>query len=88
MLYKIFPIKKIIFLPTDLKKSHKLTGNDNIFLLGLICKFIYRIIANKRTVRLSNCSLVVQMSSEGPELSNGGFGFKIGQFLAELWPFM
>ena len=26
-----FSIKKYIFLPTDLKKSHKVTGNDNIF---------------------------------------------------------
>ncbi len=32
---KLFSIKKFIFLPTDLKKSHKVTGNDNIFLLGL-----------------------------------------------------
>ena len=34
MLYKIFSIKKFIFLTADLK-SHKVTGNDNIFLLGL-----------------------------------------------------
>ncbi len=28
---KLFSIKKKNFLPTDLKKSHKVTGNDNIF---------------------------------------------------------
>ena len=28
---KLFSIKKIIFLPTDLKKIHKVTGNYNYF---------------------------------------------------------
>ena len=31
MLHKIFSHKKKIPLPTDQKKSHKVTGNDNIF---------------------------------------------------------
>ena len=35
LLYKFFSIKKIIFLLTDPKKSHKVTRKDNIFLLGL-----------------------------------------------------
>ena len=48
MMVKIFCVKKLFFLPTDQEKSHQVTGNDNIFLLGLTRYKVWRSTWNDR----------------------------------------